>query len=548
MQQALATFALLFSCGRVSAQSLEYTSDFAITGPGGGYVFSLAVHDDGTGKQLYVGGDYSEISGEQNILSRWITRWDGTQWTSVGWGISGSDVPQFRGVQALAVYDSGTGPKLYAGGEFQSVGSAPTGWIPAHGIAAWDGNTWSPVGVGASLVKALLVHDDGSAPALYAGGSFGVGGFLSCIGRWDGQAWTPLGSGIRSTNSSQCVVLALCAHDDGPQTVLVASGRFNLADGQPAQGLASWDGTSWTVIPHPFGTDPQILSVASWNQPGVGPTLFASGYFESGQRVWQLQNGAWTQIGNGRMHAMRVYDDGNGPALFAAGNMSFPSVPTNAFLARWDGTRWSSVGRGANLGGRALAPYDFGQGEDLYVGGEFFLANGQVTHHLARFRCANDLIESVCSGHGGASKCPCDTTGAEGHGCPNFTHASGAELRASGATSNDTIIFAADQLLPSTTCLVFQGNAYGYSPLFVGDGLRCATGTLKRLYTKTAVNGAITAPEAGDPSLRTLVQSHGDPLPLGAVRYYQVWYRDPSPSFCISNGFVNMSNGIRLVW
>jgi hypothetical protein len=32
------------------------------------------------------------------------------------------------------------------------------------------------------------------------------------------------------------------------------------------------------------------------------------------------------------------------------------------------------------------------------------------------------------------------------------------------------------------------------------------------------------------------------------VRYYQVWYRDPSPSFCISNGFVNMSNGIRLVW
>jgi hypothetical protein len=346
-------------------------------------------------------------------------------------------------------------------------------------------------------------------------------------------------------------VRSLCAHDDGTQTVLIAGGFFNLADGQPANGLASWDGTSWTVIPHPFGSAAQVLSVVSWNQPGVGPTLFASGNFLSGHQIWQFQNGAWTQIGNGQTYAMRVYDDGNGPALFAAcAYMFFPGVPTteSAFLARWDGTRWSPVGRGPNVGGLALVPYDFGQGEDMYVGGELFFANGQLTYHLARFRCANDLIESVCSGHGGASKCPCDTTGAEGHGCPNFTHASGAELRASGATSNDTIAFAADQLPPTTTCLVFQGNAYGYYPLFVGDGLRCATGTLKRLYTKTAVNGAITAPEAGDPSLRTLVQSHGDPLPSGAVRYYQTWYRDPSPSFCISNGFVNMSNGIRLVW
>jgi hypothetical protein len=546
--QALGVLALLFWSGRVSAQSLEYTSDFATTGPGGGQVFSLAAHDDGTGMQLYVGGDYSEISGDPNVLSSWITRWDGTQWTSVGWGIQGTSVGIHRGVQALAVYDSGTGPKLYAGGEFELVGSAPTGWIAAYGICAWDGSTWSQVGMGANVVRALLVHDDGSGPALYAGGSLWIGGLNSCIGRWDGQAWTPLGNGITSANPSQSGVLSLCAHDDGTQTVLVAGGRFNLADGQSANGLASWDGTSWTVIPHPFGADVQVLSVASWNQPGVGPTLYVAVAPASGYPIWQFQNGTWTQIGSARTHAMRVYDDGNGPALFAAGNFAFPSVPTNAFLARWDGAHWSPVGRGANSGGRALVSYDFGEGEDMYVGGEFVLANGQLTHHLARFRCANDLIESVCSGHGGVSECPCDTIGAVGHGCPNFTNASGAELHASGATSNDTLAFTADQLPPAATCIVFQGDAYGYSPLFVGDGLRCATGTLKRLYTKTAVNGAIIAPEPGDPSLRAVVQSHGDSLPSGAVRYYQVWYRDRSSNFCVSQALVNMSNGIRLIW
>jgi hypothetical protein len=43
----------------------------------------------------------------------------------------------------------------------------------AKGIARWNGTAWSPLGSGmSSTVNALTVFDDGTGPALYAGGSF----------------------------------------------------------------------------------------------------------------------------------------------------------------------------------------------------------------------------------------------------------------------------------------------------------------------------------------------------------------------------------------
>src|SRR5262249_28534032 len=75
---------------------------------------------------------------------------------------------------ALAVFDDGTGPALYAGGFFTVAGSA----LATH-VARWDGTTmtWAPLGLGTdSGVSALAVYDDGSGPALYAAGQFAYAG------------------------------------------------------------------------------------------------------------------------------------------------------------------------------------------------------------------------------------------------------------------------------------------------------------------------------------------------------------------------------------
>ena len=66
-------------------------------------------------------------------------------------------------VLALTIFDDGSGPALYAGGRFIT---------PSFRIARWDGTTWSPLGTGTNaIVVALSLFDDGSGPALFAGGS-----------------------------------------------------------------------------------------------------------------------------------------------------------------------------------------------------------------------------------------------------------------------------------------------------------------------------------------------------------------------------------------
>src|SRR5262245_24587545 len=77
-------------------------------------------------------------------------------------------------------------------------------FVPAprpHSLAWSPGFAPPPAGNGFSdtytpLVHALHVHDDGSGPALYAGGRFVLAGGSTVrnIARWDGAQWSALGN------------------------------------------------------------------------------------------------------------------------------------------------------------------------------------------------------------------------------------------------------------------------------------------------------------------------------------------------------------------
>jgi len=111
-------------------------------------------------------------------------------------------------------------------------------------------------------------------------------------------------------------------------------------------------------------------------------------------------------------------------------------------------------------------------------------------------------------------------------------------------------------LPPNAAALLFQGDAFISNRITVppyglphfGEGLRCAGGNLRRLFTKTAVSGVITAPELSDPSIRARVSAFGDLLAPGSQRFYQLWYRDMAPGFCGSAAEFNTTNGVRVVW
>jgi subtilase family serine protease len=143
--------------------------------------------------------------------------------------------------------------------------------------------------------------------------------------------------------------------------------------------------------------------------------------------------------------------------------------------------------------------------------------------------------------------CPCFNFGATNHGCANSVNASGAVLSATGTTSPDTVTLTSAGELNSSLSIFLQGDANTNSGILFGDGVRCASGQLKRLYTYNAVGGTVSAPAAFDPPITTQSANLGAPIPPGSKRYYQTYYRDPNLGFCSGMGF-NVTNGMQVQW
>jgi hypothetical protein len=86
-------------------------------------------------------------------------------------------------------------------------------------------------------------------------------------------------------------------------------------------------------------------------------------------------------------HVLAVVDSGGGDALHAGGAFTTADGAAAGRIARWDGAGWSAVGGTGVASGTvfALANYDDGPTDDLYVGGSFSSAGGMAISGLARW-------------------------------------------------------------------------------------------------------------------------------------------------------------------
>jgi hypothetical protein len=91
-------------------------------------------------------------------------------------------------------------------------------------------------------------------------------------------------------------------------------------------------------------------------------------------------------------------------------------------------------------------------------------------------------------------------------------------------------VFTTSGERPTALSIVVQGDASAPGGLVYGQGVRCAAGHLRRLYTKSASGGAIVAPDfsAGDLSVTARSAQLGDPILGAQSRWYFVYYRDPT--------------------
>jgi len=344
---------------------------------------AFAVFDDGSGPRLYAGGSFS-VAG--NVVARGIARWNGVSWEIAGGGLDGR-------VSALAS-DSAY---LYAGGDFSLPGLAST-----NRVARWDGHTWTQLGSNFdNKVKALAFYDDGSGPLLYAGGDF-----TYHFAHWDGSFWSYPVYGLNGG------VSALLNFDDGSGNALFVAGNFGSGDWTTTSGIARWDGSNWTALGTGIGLGGYAL--AAYND-GSGNALYAGGQFSkaggiSANNIAKWDGTSWSALGTGTdsfVSSMAVFDGGAGSELFVSGQFLTPGE----HLARWNGISWAPVGTG--LSGRALAiiTFDDGSGPDLYLGGVFELADGSPSTHFGRWSCTCSSSTDLTANEWQMIGLPCSPTG-----------------------------------------------------------------------------------------------------------------------------------------
>ena len=366
-------------------------------------VRALAVH----GGELYAGGDFT-TSGASPISG--LARWDGAAWQEVGGGVD------WGSVYALASF----GGEIVAAGDFQSV---VDGSVSVGCIAGWDGASWSDFNGGTydGYIEDLQVFDG----SLYATGFFMEMGsaWATHVAYWDGSSWNEMNGGLLGEfgepYEAEGFDLDLF---DGE---LVVAGWFAEVGGMMSEGLAAWNGFTWTETFLGAGFIDGIQTVAEWNGSmlvhhpnwglwiwngiywsnlttdyGMGCNVmkdtslgyFVGGWFNgidssSATHVVRLDaGGGWHTLGSGlgmdaRVSAFAAWDG----KLIAGGKFNKAGEIYASDIAAWDGTAWSPLGSGLDYvytaEVRALAEH----GGDLIVGGFFTSAGGGAVSHVARW-------------------------------------------------------------------------------------------------------------------------------------------------------------------
>jgi hypothetical protein len=342
--------------------------------------------------RLVVGGNFT-LAGNTTVNN--IALYDPAtgQWSALGLGIRGGINPDGTTptVHALTTLPNGD---LVVGGKFTIAGNGL-----ASNIARWNGSTWSALGTGitgTATVYALTSLPNGE---LFVGGSFNTsvsgpgGGFTSrFIARWNGSAWF-----LISLPSVNGAVYALKSIPSGNNGSVIVGGRFTSVEGYPANKIALWNNAQY--IWYRFGTgvgipnegSPEVRALATLPSGDI----IAGGKFDiatgvSANNIARWNGSAWSPLGSGvgnsltaTVYALTLLPNGD---IIAGGDfITAGSVSVNR-IARWNGSDWSALGTGVSSGTvYSLATLPDG---DIIVAGQFTTVGGVAVNNIARYKFA----------------------------------------------------------------------------------------------------------------------------------------------------------------
>lgn len=344
-------------------------------------------------------------------------------------------------IRALIVFDdnTGNGPALYAGGFFDNAGnvlspgvarwnaqsqqwefagvvdgffsvndfevlSEPAGdvlYVSAFDLMRYENGQWVEVsGSPSSVHSGIGAYYGGAAPELFVSGGFIFNtpeGMTEYIVRYipsQAPPWHAAGDGLIS------VALDYATFNDGTGDKFYAAGSFGFFGTPNAFGIAHWDGAKWSGVGGSTNGSGHALEIYD---DGNGPALYIGGGFSRAgfntpaRSIAKWNGTQWSALGdgiNGNVRAMAVFDDGSGAgaALFVGGEFSMAGTTAVNNIAKWNGATWSAVGGGVNDAVHAMHTFQHNGRTLLAVAGEFTMAGGNPANRIAFFGCDDPIL------------------------------------------------------------------------------------------------------------------------------------------------------------
>ena len=199
-----------------------------------------------------------------------------------------------------------------------------------HGVALWNGRQWLQIGNLEGRAIAIAWHQN----KLYAYGKLTLAGTPVSLASWDGTTWTAMPHQI-----SYNTTVTLASYNN---QLYLASGHAFTIDGQEMANLARWDGAQW----HAADAGLQGMIMTMLARPDG---LYVGGSFALNANQWhgllRWDGNQWQMVGS-PLSGFVVDLEWANDQLYVGGSFTSTIDPAINNIAAWNGTSWDSFGNG----------------------------------------------------------------------------------------------------------------------------------------------------------------------------------------------------------
>ncbi|UQA56909.1 hypothetical protein [Polyangium aurulentum] len=237
---------------------------------------------------------------------------------------------------------------------------------PVPPLVRWRDGAWEPARTTWEIPAPL---DGFSAIAIAESGALALATNDS-FGERNGEIWVDEGSGLKSVGAFKGQVRSLAWFGGR----LWVAGLFQIDGPSTIEGLATWDGTSWSAAPGGALQGSAFELLVDGEELLVGGAFTAVGGIPAAN-VASYDGAAWTPLDFPDAQIIYALARTAGGALYAGG--AYGDFMKAAGVARWSGTQWETVGGGlAQHMTRGVVTDLVAHGETVEASGCFTSAGG----------------------------------------------------------------------------------------------------------------------------------------------------------------------------